>query len=135
MGRKRAEQTIVFPWERRGGWLRLPWQRSRAVRAGVVAAAVLTLFAVGERDRTGRRATRASMLVVAEAVDAWRADHDGSCPPSLAALRDGGYLAVAPVDAWGRPFDLRCPGRRHPDSYDLASYGPSGEPHALDRIE
>jgi general secretion pathway protein G len=135
MARRRREQTIFFPWERRAGWLRLPWTRSRPVFAGVAMVVVLVLFGVRERKQIGIRSTRATILVIREAVDAFRADHGWKCPESLLALKDAGYIRVDPVDAWGRPLQLTCPGRRNPESYDLVSFGPNGDMRGLDRVE
>lgn len=135
MARRRREQTIFFPWERRASILQAPWMRSRALLAGVAMAVVLMLFGMRERDRIGERSTRATMLVVREGVDAYRADNEGRCPSSLAVLKQDGYIHVSPVDAWGRSLSLTCPGRRNPDSYDLVSYGASGDMRGLDRVE
>ena len=88
-----------------------------------------------ERSRTGVRSTRATILVVREAVNAFRADHGGRCPKSLDTLGEEEYLQIKPVDAWGRPLLLTCPGRRNKDGYDLISYGPSGDARGLDRVE
>jgi general secretion pathway protein G len=96
---------------------------------------LLAFLGARARTRTAVRATRATLLVVREALDAYRADHEGRCPGAVAVLRQEGYLAVAPVDAWGRPLQLTCPGRRNPDGYDLASFGPSGDMRGLDRVE
>ncbi len=136
MARRRSrEQTIFFPWERRRGILRAPWIRSRPLLAGLAMALILLFLGMRERTGTGRRATRATLLVVRAAIDAYRADHDGNCPPSLKGLKKDGYLNIEPTDAWGQPFQLTCPGRRHPESYDLVSYGPDGDRWGLDRIE
>jgi len=135
MARRRREQTVFFPWERRGGIFRFPWMRSRALFAGLAMIALLLLFGMRERTKTGVRSTRATMLVVREAIDAYRADHEGRCPASLAALSEESYLKVKPIDAWGRPLVLTCPGRRNPKSYDLVSHGASGDMRGLDRIE
>ena len=97
--------------------------------------AVLLLFGVKERSAAGIRSTRATLGVVGRAVDAWRADHERGCPPSLGALKDEGYLAVDPVDAWGRPLRLLCPGFSNPQGYDLMSDGPDGVMGGLDRVE
>jgi general secretion pathway protein G len=132
---RRREQTIFFPWERRSGWLKLPWLRSRALYAGLAMIVVVLLLGARERHKTGLRTTRATMIVVRDAIDAYRSDREKSCPPSLAALREEGYLQVDAVDAWGRPLVLTCPGRRNPGGYDLASYGPSGDMRDLDLIE
>jgi general secretion pathway protein G len=135
MARRKREQTIFFPWERRGGLLEVPWLRSRALLAGLAMMLVLLLFGVRERHVIGERSTRARMLVVREAIDAYRADNESSCPDALASLKDQGYLEVDPVDAWGRPLILTCPGRRNPGSYDLVSYGATGDMRGLDRVE
>jgi general secretion pathway protein G len=133
--RKRRERTIFFPWERRVGLFRGPWTRSKPLLTALATIALLLLLGMRERDKTGVRSTRATLLVVRDALDAYRADHGGSCPDSLASLREEGYLVIDPKDAWGRPFAFSCPGRRHPDGYDLVSYGASGDQRGLDRIE
>lgn len=133
--RKRRERTIFFPWERRTGLFRVPWTRSKPLLTALATIAIMFLLGMRERDKTGVRSTRATLLVVRSGLDAYRADHGGRCPDSLAALRDEGYLAIDPKDAWGRPFAFACPGRRHPDGYDLVSYGASGDQRGLDRIE
>lgn len=135
MARRRRERAILFPWERRTGLRTLPLARTRPAMAALGMMALLAYLGVRERDRTGIRATRATLLVVREGIDAFRADHEGKCPDSLAKLRDGGYLAIPAADAWGRPLQLTCPGRRNPDSYDLLSFGPTGDMRGLDRVE
>lgn len=96
---------------------------------------VLLVLGARERKHIGIRSTRATLLVIREAVDGYRADKDGQCPESLPALKDAGYIVVDPVDAWGRPLQLTCPGRRNPESYDLVSFGPTGDMRGLDRVE
>ena len=135
MARRKREQTIFFPWERRGGLWRLPFMRSRPLMAGLAMVVLLLSLGVRQRTRIGVRSTRATLLVVRDGLDAYRADNDWRCPPSLDALEQQGYIGVEPIDAWGRPLVLTCPGRRHPRSYDLVSYGPSGDMRGLDRIE
>jgi general secretion pathway protein G len=98
-----------------------------------------------ERRRTGIRSTQATLSQLHGAIDAYRADHDKKCPPALTALKTEGYLSSEPqkpgaapsppVDAWGRPFRLTCPGRKDPEGYDLMSDGPDGEMGALSRVE
>jgi general secretion pathway protein G len=135
MARRRREQTIFFPWERRRGLSQLSWARAKPLLAGLAMAVCLVLLSMRDRTRIGVRSTRATMLVVREAIDGYRADHKKSCPPSLATLKEEGYMQVDPVDAWGRPLSLTCPGRRNPESYDLVSFGPSGDMRGLDRVE
>jgi general secretion pathway protein G len=135
MARRRREQTIFFPWERRRGLSQLSWARSKPLLAGVGMIVLLVLLSMRDRTRIGVRSTRATLLVVREALDGYRADHQKSCPPSLLTLKEQGYMQVEPLDAWGRPFMLTCPGRRNPESYDLVSFGPSGDMRGLDRVE
>lgn len=135
MAARKREQTIFFPWERRGGILKVPWLRSRVLLACVGMGAVLLWFGMEQKDDVGVRSTRATMLVVREALDAYRADHEGRCPPSLASLGAEGYLEVDPLDAWNRPLVLTCPGRKDPASYDLVSYGANGDMRGLERVE
>ena len=136
MARRRSkEQTIFFPWERRVGLLRFGWVRARPLLAALAMAVLLLLLGMRQRTQTGIRSTRAIQLVVREALDRYRADHESSCPPSLKTLNQEGYLQIEPLDAWGRPLLLTCPGRRNPESYDLVSLGPHGDRNGLDRVE
>jgi len=36
------------------------------------------------------------------------------------------YLAKAPTDPWGRPYQYACPGEHNTESFDLWSLGPNG---------
>lgn len=134
--RRQREQTIWFPWERRGGILRRSGlARARPFAAALGMALFVLLLGARERRKTGIRATRATLALVHEAIDAYRSDHERKCPPSLAALKTDGYLAADANDAWGRPLRLTCPGRKDPEGYDLASDGPDGEMGVLSRVE
>ena len=134
--RRRVEERIFFPWESRGGirrWLGLSRVRSFLVGVGVVG--FIALIGVRERRRAGIRQTRATLLDVRKAVDAYMADHDGGCPPSLSAVAQYGKFSTPPRDAWGRPLRLICPARTPDLQYELMSDGPDGKPGGLDRIE
>jgi general secretion pathway protein G len=134
--RKVGSRGIDLPWERRGGLVRrLRLTRARPFVAIVLVAGLAVLLGSRERQRTGERSTRAALLIVRRAVDAYRADHEGKCPKQLEELESASYLAELPQDAWGHPFRLVCPSRREGVSYDLSSDGPDGEPGGLDRIE
>lgn len=134
--RKSGAQSIYLPWERRGGISRrLGLARIRPFFLALLVLVIVVLLGVRERQRTGERATRAALLVVRRAVDAYRADHEGKCPKQLEELETTRYLADLPDDAWGRPLRLVCPGRREGAAYELSSDGPDGEPGGLDRIE
>lgn len=114
---------------------RLGLARARPFVLAIFVLGLLVVIGARDRRRTGERATRASLLVVRQAIDAYRAENEGKCPKRLDDLRAGSYLAEVPQDAWGRPFRLTCPGRKDPYGYDLSSDGPDGEPGGLDRIE
>jgi general secretion pathway protein G len=134
--RKTGAQGIYLPWERRGGITRrLGLARLRPFFLALVVLSILVLLGIRERQRTGERSTRAALLVVRRALDAYRADHDGRCPKQLDELETARYLTDLPDDAWGRPLKLVCPSRREGVAYDLSSDGPDGEPGGLDRIE
>ena len=134
--RKVSSRGIELPWERRGGLVRrLRLTRARPFVAALLVVGLAVLLGTRERQRTGERSTRAALLVVRRAVDAYRADHDGKCPKQLDELSSSNYLAELPSDAWGRPLRLACPSRREGFAYDLSSDGPDGEPGGLDRIE
>ena len=135
MRRRPREQTIFFPWERGQGFF-----RRRGSRLGPIAAAlgmITLLLVLGARERrlVGIRSTRATVSLVASALDAYRADHERKCPATLDVLKTESYLAVEPTDAWGRPIRLVCPGRKDPQGYELMSDGPDREMGGLDRVE
>ena len=132
---KRAEKRSLFPWERRGGLLRrLGLYRLRPLIGLGLLLALVVLVAVRERRHSGIRRTRALLLDVREAVDAYRADHKGQCPESFAGLSDYGPIEGTPLDAWGQPLTLICSARPG-EPYRLISAGPDGLPGGLDRIE
>lgn len=134
--RRRAPSEVFFPWERREG---LFGAVSRA-RAGIVVVlgllvTVVVLLRQREQHKANVRATRASITTAFRAVLSYRADHAGACPASADALVAEGYARSVPLDAWGRPLRLTCPGRRDPRGFDLTSDGPDGLPFGLDRVE
>lgn len=136
MRRKVREQTIFFPWERPGSFIRrLGLSRARLFVTFAVFIGMFVIIGVRERRQIGVRLTRARIGVVAKAVDKYRADHEGRCPPDVADLKKDGYVGFDPVDAWGRPLRLLCPGFSNPRRYDLMSDGPDGAFGGLDRVE
>lgn len=135
MRRRPREQTIFFPWERGGGFFRRRGSRVGPFAAAAGMIALLLVLGARERRLLGIRSTRATIGLVTSAVNAYRADHQRQCPPTLEALKVESYLAGDPTDAWGRPLRLVCPGRRDPQGYELMSDGPDREMGGLDRVE
>ena len=84
--RRRPERVVEFTWERRNRWWSwLSMRHARAVVGAVVAVSGL-LLAVSVNAHTRRvHATRASIVSVQRATEAFRADH-GRCPSGVAEL-------------------------------------------------
>jgi len=136
MPRRRPESRVFFPWERKRGTLGLLGRtRARIVIGVLIAIAAIVLLRRREERLASIRATRATITTAGRAIASYRADHNGSCPRELSELVTGGYASDAPIDAWGRPLRLACPGRRDAQGFDLSSDGPDGEPGGLDRVE
>ena len=136
MKRKPRDRTIYFPWERPGPLAkRFGISRTRPIVAALALIGLFVILGIRERRKVGVRLTRATIGVVAKGVDRYRADHDGRCPTELGELKSGGYIAFDPVDAWGRPLRLLCPGFSNRSRYDLMSDGPDFQFGGLDRVE
>ncbi|HEX3774506.1 MAG TPA: type II secretion system protein GspG [Polyangiaceae bacterium] len=131
-----GEGRIWFPWERRGG-LRSLLMLGRVGPVLVVFGVLgfIAILGVRERQSAGIRQTRATLIEVRRAVDAYRADNDGGCPASLDKLSDYGNFKETPSDAWGHALRFTCPSHREGEAYQLSSDGPDGEPGGLDRVE
>ena len=111
--------------------------------AGVAATAVGVVVvggiwqSVDARER--EHETRAVIADVRRAVGQFQEDM-GRCPYNLRELvrpaRTGvRYLQELPVDGWGNPLWVRCPGRYDPEGLDVVSAGPSGNLLADDNIQ
>ena len=134
--KRRGLSKVFFPWERRRGVFGLLGRaRVRLVAAVVALVCVLAWVRGRVENAASVRATRATITTATTAVMTYRADHGGACPRELAELVAGGYVRDLPVDAWGRPLRLTCPGRRDPKGFEIASDGPDGLPGGLDRVE
>ena len=138
---RQRERSIYFPWERKGLLRSLQLPRRRATAwMGLVVIALFLYWSHGlAHSKKMIRITRAALARTRTAVDIYRSDHDGSCPPTLAQLTPSGnrafYLPAIPTDGWQRPLRYRCPSEVPTRAYDLLSDGPDGEPYGLDRIE
>ncbi len=136
MAQSKRNRAVFFPWEKRRGLLGF-FGRARAGWLAFGALVVLGVVLVHRREEhdASVRATRATITYAHELVMAYRADHDGGCPKNLADVVAAGYAHDVPVDAWGRPLRLTCPGVRDPKGFDISSDGPDGIPGGLDRVE
>lgn len=133
--RQRASK-VFFPWERRRGVFGvLGRARVRVVALAIVALLFIVWIRGREERAAGIRATRASITTMYRAVWAYRADHANACPRELGELVAQGYSRDVPLDAWGRPLRLTCPGRRDPRGFEITSDGPDGIAGGLDRVE
>jgi general secretion pathway protein G len=136
MKRRLIGGKVFFPWERRRGVFGVIGRARVRIVAGVAFAIVVLLAIHGlEEKSAAARATRASITTMYRAVLAYRADHGGACPKELGELVAQGYSRDVPLDAWGRPLRLTCPGRRDAQGFEIQSDGPDGIPGGLDRVE
>jgi general secretion pathway protein G len=127
---------VFFPLERRRGlWGALGRARARWVLAAVLGIVLVVVVRRREERAAAVRATRATIDTAYHALIAYRADHAGACPRDWHELVAGMYLRDLPLDAWGHPLRLTCPGRRDHAGFDLESDGPDAIPGGLDRVE
>jgi general secretion pathway protein G len=127
---------VFFPWERKKGFFGILGRARVRVLVGIVVVFVVVVWIRGREEKAaGVRSTRATITTTHRAVMAFRADNKGTCPKELAELVEKGYSRDIPVDAWGHPLRLTCPGRRDPQGFEVSSDGPDGVPGGLDRVE
>jgi len=134
---RKSDRRIFFPWEGRGGLRRfIELGRIRPIALGAALIAFLISVGLHEHREAGIRRTRATLLGVRPAIEAYMADHEGKCPPALTALPEQyARFTQPPSDAWGKPLRLICPAERYGKSYVLESGGPDSVPGGLDRIQ
>jgi hypothetical protein len=131
-----SKERIFFPWEHKGGLLRrLGLDRVRPFLAVFLAVGFVIVIGVRERRESGVRRTRAVLLNYRNAIDAYMAENDGKCPPSLADVTGKGEFKGDGRDAWGKPLSFVCPAPSGELRYLLSSDGADGLPAGLDRIE
>lgn len=95
-------------------------------------------FTRNARHRVRVRDTQVAVAQVKQAIDRFRADV-GRCPSSDTELlhpplSQKHYLDSMPVDGWGRPLTIRCPGHFEEEA-DVISAGPSGSLLKDDNIQ
>lgn len=134
--KRRRPSKVFFPWERRRRFFgTVGHARSRVIFGIVAVVALVVWIRAREEKSAGIRATRASITTMSRAVASYRADHANACPRELAELVSGGYARDIPVDAWGRPLRLTCPGRMDAQRFEISSDGPDGIAGGLDRVQ
>lgn len=134
--KRRRPSKVFFPWERRRGLFGAIGRARSRVILGILTVVVVVAWIRGREEKAaGIRATRASITTMQRAVASYRAEHSGTCPRELTELITGGYARDIPVDAWGRPLRLTCPGRQDPQGFEIASDGPDGVAGGLDRVQ
>ena len=135
--KRENDRRILFPWEGRGGLRRfIELGRVQPIALGVAVLTLLVSIGVREHRAAGIRRTRATLLGVRPAIQAYMADHEGGCPPALSVLPERyARFKEPPTDAWGQPLRLICPADELGKSFVLESGGPDGVPGGLDRIQ
>ncbi len=132
----KASQKVFFPWERRRGLLgAIGRTRVRFVLGAIAVVVAIVLVRRREEHAAAVRATRATIDTAFHALIQYRADHANGCPRDWSEMVAASYLHDVPLDAWGRPLRLTCPGRRDKAGFDLESDGPDGLPGGLDRVQ
>jgi type II secretory pathway pseudopilin PulG len=131
MTRRQQRERVSLPWERRGGrWRRALANTRWQALLGTLVLLVLTVgFTRNARHRVRVRDTQVAVAQVKQAIDRFRADV-GRCPRSDTELlhpplSQKHYLDSLPMDGWGRPLTIRCPGHFEEEA-EVISAGPSG---------
>jgi general secretion pathway protein G len=55
--------------------------------------------------------------------------------PTVEELVAERYVRRAPVDPWGKPIEITCPGQHDPDGVDIVSTGKDGQQGTDDDVE
>lgn len=132
----KTSQKVFFPWERRRGLLgAIARTRGRFILGAVVVIVAVVWISRREEHAAAVRATRATIDTAFHAMIQYRADHAGHCPRDWNEMVAAAYLHDVPLDAWGHPLRMTCPGRRDAAGFDLESDGPDGIAGGLDRVE
>lgn len=81
----------------------------------MIVIAIVSLVLGGVGIVAFRQYTRAQLstahtraLQIVQAVDMYRAEARGRCPPTIEALEQRGMLTRAPVDPWGSRYHIQC---------------------------
>jgi hypothetical protein len=138
--RRLQNRPILLPWERKSAWVgRVALRRRLAFALAMLGGVALLAFAYRAADYRARtRTTRAAITEARRAVTAFVAEL-GRCPHSTVELMHppkagAHYLNELPLDGWGRPLYIRCPGSTPEDVAEVISAGPHGSFLADDHI-
>lgn len=132
MAKNRQRSTLLLPWEHRSRWLQTSVSRSRVrlfTLALALLVAIVVIYAISIRH-IRQRNSRVAIDEVQRAIASFRQEVH-RCPtaaeelvrPPIPGRR---YLQALPVDGWGNPLHVRCPGRFDKDQAEVISAGPSG---------
>jgi len=106
-----------------------------AILAGIVLPSM-----VGRGEQARKTAAQSDIHSFSTALNMFEVDN-GGFPKGRTGLQSlvqkpnnaqnwhGPYLAdktSVPLDPWGNPYVYECPGKHHPESFDLMSMGPDG---------
>jgi hypothetical protein len=130
--RRTHTSSVLLPWERPDAWF-AGLASGRLWGTGLATFALVALVAGTWRfadERARVRMTRTSIAEAQRAVAVFRAEV-GRCPRSVVELvhpprAAAQYLNEVPLDGWGRPLHVRCPGLRPGDPAEVASGGADG---------
>jgi type II secretory pathway pseudopilin PulG len=130
---RKADKSVLLPWERRRGFLAAGPLSSAygSLVWGPIALVLILALGWQAADRRARvRATRVNISEVQQAISAFRAEI-GRCPRVLTELLHpprsaARYLTDLPRDAWDRELYVRCPSSHDPNAAEVVSAGPSG---------
>ncbi len=108
---------------------------------GMIAAAVAVNVVGRQKDAEIRQAKTDVQNIANQGVDAYRVmkGHYPSTEEGLHALIQEGFLKANNPDGtikdpWGHDYVYLSPGQTHPDSSDVKSNGPDGQPGTPDDI-
>jgi general secretion pathway protein G len=111
-----------------------------ALLAGIVLPKL-----TGRKQQANVDATKAQIAAFKTALETFEVDN-GYYPNGRNGLLDlvqkprdavswrGPYLESIPKDPWGNDYIYEKPGKHNPNSYDIMSLGPDGQPNTEDDI-
>jgi len=77
---------------------------------------------------------RSELVNIQQALGHFRLETNNDCPQHLNELFEARFLNKPPLDPWGQPFHLVCPGRHDPEGADVVSAGPDRRLGTVDDV-